>query len=321
MKVQTFSLKADNPAVTLTTYLLDDSSETINGGSRPAIIICPGGGYFNCSDREAEPIALKFNALGYHAFVLRYSTYNDGSADLPDLVDLPPKKERLFPQQLLELGQAMILVKKHAEKWHVDPQKVAVCGFSAGGHNAALYATNWHRAWFTKHFGVDKDLLQPAACILGYALTDYVMLNQQIKEVMQGMDQQFMKASMVALLGQEEPSLDQLQQTSPVLQVDQNTPATFIWATADDPLVSSLHSLKFATALKEQNIPFELHLFEHGAHGLSLATQATAASQSQIVPDVAMWFDLCATWLQKRFALPLPKLSAFEQMLADNQKA
>ena len=82
MKVQTFALDEKYPDVTLTSYVLDDSRELLNGQTRPAVLIMPGGGYFSCSDREAEPIALLFNNHGYHAFVLRYATYLEGKNNL-----------------------------------------------------------------------------------------------------------------------------------------------------------------------------------------------------------------------------------------------
>ncbi|BDR56635.1 alpha/beta hydrolase [Xylocopilactobacillus apis] len=315
MKIEKFNLSSENQNVTLTTYLLDDSPETINGKPRPGIIICPGGGYFSCSDREAEPVAIKFASLGYHAFVLRYSTYSDGSLELPDLSKpLPVKKDRIFPRQVIELGKAMVLVKKHASEWNLDPEKVAVCGFSAGGHNAALYSTSWNQTWVKDQFGNDASLLKPALSILGYALTDYVMLSSQIDELPAGMDKSFMIASFVAYLGMEKPDQELLEQVSPARHVDSNTPPSFIWANFEDPLVSIQHSIKLAEAMKSENIPFELHIFEKGTHGLSLADQTSAAAKSQIIRHTANWFDLCAEWLEDRFALPLPELSDFEKM-------
>ena len=98
---ETIQLYPDNKLVTLTTYVLDDSSEMLKGKARPGIIICPGGGYFSCSDREAEPIAMKYASAGYHTFVLRYTIYNDNGMALPDLSKpLPLKEDRIFPRQI-----------------------------------------------------------------------------------------------------------------------------------------------------------------------------------------------------------------------------
>lgn len=139
MKVQTFALDEKYPDVTLTSYVLDDSRELLNGQTRPAVLIMPGGGYFSCSDREAEPIALSFNNHGYHAFVLRYATYLEGKNNFPDITKpLPAKVDRCFPTQVKQVAQAMIFIQQHAKEWFIDPSKIAICGFSAGGHNACM---------------------------------------------------------------------------------------------------------------------------------------------------------------------------------------
>jgi len=319
MKIETIQLNNQNPQVTLTTYLLADSPEMLKGQSRPAVIICPGGGYFSCSDREAEPVAMAFAAQGYHAFVLNYTTYGDGGLDMPDLSKpLPVKQDRLYPHQLHDLGRAMIYVKQHAEAWHVNPDQVVVCGFSAGGHNAALYATNWDNPELAKALNVDAEQLKPCAAILGYALTDYVFLQQDIQSK-SPMDISFMRASNVAFLGLEDPTPEQLEAVSPAHQVSATTPPMFIWGTANDLLVSCQHAIKMAGALATEKIPFELHIFENGPHGLSLATPATSEAKTQVFPDVAAWTTLCATWLTKHVSLPLNALSDFEKMVQSGQ--
>ena len=103
----------------LFTYVLDDIRE-LHFHTRPAIIICPGGGYSGTCDREAEPIAVRFNALGCHAFVLRYNC-----------------RPARYPVALLEIATAVAEVRAHADEWHVDPDRILVLGFSAGGHLAA----------------------------------------------------------------------------------------------------------------------------------------------------------------------------------------
>lgn len=109
------------PDVWMDTYILEDSAQYNTGCARPAVLVLPGGGYTFTSDREAEFIALEFNTMGYHAFVLRYSV---GAA-------------ALVPAPILEGFWAIATIRDHAQEWHVDPDKLAVCGFSAGGHLAA----------------------------------------------------------------------------------------------------------------------------------------------------------------------------------------
>lgn len=128
----------DNPEVTLTAYICELSPEMPNMDKRPAMLVLPGGAYRFCSDREAEPIALEYIAKGFNAFVLRYSL-NENAA---------------FPQPLDDAVAALKLIRANADKWHINPEKVAAIGFSAGGHLCAALST----------MGEEK----PDACVLGY---------------------------------------------------------------------------------------------------------------------------------------------------------
>ena len=307
MKTECIRLDPTRGDVTLTTYLLQDSPELLAGKKRPAILVCPGGGYFNCSDREAEPIALRFAAMGYHSFVLRYSTYCEGKA-FPDLSKPVTVKERdLHPAPLNDIGAAMQLLCTHSDEWLVDTDRIAVCGFSAGGHNAAMYATRWQ----------EKGFPRPAAAILGYALTDYVF-KHDFEARQEGSVTMFFHASDTAFLGTADPTEEALEDVSPARHVTKDTPPTFLWATAADELVPVQHSLLMAAALADARVPFEIHIFEKGKHGLSLADQASASALSECNPDAAGWTELAGKWLQKRFALPLPEKSAFEIMIEND---
>ena len=306
MKTEKIYFYEDRTDVSLTTYLVDDSPDLMAGKRRPAILICPGGGYFNCSDREAEPIALKFASMGYHAFVLRYSTYI-GEGGFPDLSKpMEIKESCLYPNAMNEIGTALRIICQRAEERLVDTERIAVCGFSAGGHNAAMYATRWHE---------DPENPRPAAAILGYPLTDYVYKHETEAQELDPMAQMFFHKSDFAFLGSETPAQEQLEEVSPARHVTENTPPTFLWATAADELVPVQHSLLMAKALADHDIPFEMHIFEKGMHGLSLANQTTSAAWSQTNPDVAQWADLAGRWLEKRFALPLADKTEFEEML------
>lgn len=130
MRTETIRLYEGREDVTLTTYLLDDSPELLKGGARPAIVICPGGAYLNCSDREAEPVALRFAAMGYHAFVLRYSVYQEGCGGTPDWTKpIEPKLQCQYPKQMREMGMAMRLIKSkgyQAVRKHCPPSVAVV---------------------------------------------------------------------------------------------------------------------------------------------------------------------------------------------------
>ena len=304
MKTDLIRLYENREDVTLTCYLWDDSPELLNGKKRPAVLICPGGAYLGCSDREGEPVALRFASMGYHAFVLRYSTYTEGKNGPVDCsVPLSPKPRLTHPAPMREIGQAMLILREHAEDWFLDAERIAICGFSAGAHNCAMYATHWHTAELCGHFGRPSALFRPAAAILAYTLSDYHLLGAAAADASAV---QLFEASNVALLGTARPTEEQLTSVSPALHVSEKTPPTFLWATSQDHLVPVQQSLRMASALADGGVPFELHVFEAGEHGLSLADQTSSTDCSQLDPDTAKWAGLAAAWLHKRFALPLP---------------
>jgi acetyl esterase/lipase len=303
MILKTIKLYEDRQDVTLTTYVLADSPEMLNGKKRPAVLVCPGGGYLGCSDREAEPVALRFAAMGYHAFVLRYSTYY-GRFQPPDPDNMPVNPDSIHPNPVRDIGKAFLTIRAQADEWLVDVDKIVICGFSAGGHNCAMYSVYWDKPLITAHFGEDAAKFRPAAAILGYALTDYHLTVKQkyANEVVA----KIRRAAAIALLGTDDPDEALLTEASPARHVSTATPPTFIWATVADDLVTPAHGLRLATALAAVGVPFEIHLFEEGMHGLSLADEATANSQLNIDVDAAQWVQLAEAWLKKRFAPSLP---------------
>ena len=297
---ETIYLYEGRTDVTLTTYFLADSGEMLAGKSRPAVLICPGGAYLACSDREAEPIAMAFAMMGYHAFVLRYSVYG-GEAFDNQFVGMVPREECRYPAPMREIGLAMLYIKEHAKEWLVDAGKVAICGFSAGAHNCAMYATHWHMPVITDFFEKEKYMLRPAACILAYCISDYVYM-KEYADKHTGAKELF-DAANLSYLGSKEVSEEQFLEVSPARFVTAETPPTFLWATAEDEVVPVQHSIRMAYALADEGVPFELHIFEEGRHGLSLATQASSNCMAQINPDAAKWLGLADAWLRKRFAI------------------
>lgn len=141
MRAEVFTLHEDRK-VTLTAYLQDVGGEFANIGKRPAILILPGGGYYMCSDREADPVAYPYLKAGYQVFILRYSVGADS----------------VWPNPLNDYEEAMTMIKEKAEEWHLYEDKIAVIGFSAGGHLAACAAT--------------MSVNRPQAAILGYPVIE-----------------------------------------------------------------------------------------------------------------------------------------------------
>ncbi|MCD7868027.1 MAG: alpha/beta hydrolase [Clostridiales bacterium] len=298
MRIENVKLYENREDVTLTAYVLNNSEEYQTDLKRPAVLICPGGAYFFCSDREAEPVALAFSAMGYQTFVLRYSV--NPIENLENKEQYQPKKERIFPAQVQEIGMAVSLIRNNADKWLVDTQSVIICGFSAGAHNCALYSVYWNKPVITDSLRTDLETLRPSACILGYPLTDYLFMKEYTERNLT--NKGYFELSNLAFAGEESPNQEMLRKLSPALLVDEMTPPTFIWGTASDELVPIQHSIRYAHALANHNVPFELHIFEEGLHGMSLANQVTATEASQDKQDVAGWVGMCDTWLKKRFS-------------------
>jgi acetyl esterase/lipase len=313
MITKTIQLYEDLEDVTLTTYLLDDSRQMLDGQARPAVLVCPGGAYLSCSDREGEPVALRFAAMGYHAFVLRYSTYFEGE---PPAFPLPPEMavnpKSVHPAPVRDIARAFLTIRAHADEWLVDMERVALCGFSAGAHNCAMYAVYWGDPVITDFFGQDPAVFKPAAAILCYGIADYHLMFGEFDDPFA---QQISGAAGNAFLGTKTPSKKLLDAVSPALHVTANTPPTFLWATAGDKLVPVENTTRMATALARAGAPFEVHIFEDGPHGLSLADQSTAGSLMELEPGTAVWIDLAEAWLVKRFALPLPEKAGWMEVL------
>jgi acetyl esterase/lipase len=217
----------------------------------------------------------------------------------------------MYPNPMRDVGAAMLYIKENADASLVDADKIVLCGFSAGGHNSAMYATHWDKPVMTEHFGVEAGALRPAACILGYAVTDYFAM----KDTAYGdpITKALHSAFNMAYFGVGEPTEEMLQKASPARLVDKSFPPAFLWATRDDGLVPVGQTTRLATALADNGIPFEAHIFEGGPHGLSLATEATAGAKGELDGIAARWIEFAAAWLRKRFAPELPELRPWQQ--------
>ena len=135
MLIQSIRLREATEAVRLDAYLLHNSAEFQTDQPRPVVIVCPGGGYLFTSDREAEPIAMRFLAQGYHAFVLRYSV------------------NTLFPQPMLDLAKAIATVREHAAEWQIDPKRIAVATGGVGREHVVGVVSRVRRCAARRHRG------------------------------------------------------------------------------------------------------------------------------------------------------------------------
>lgn len=306
MLTERIQLWPDREDVILQAYILDDSAEYLQGRRRPAVLICPGGAYLATSDREAEPVAMRFAGQGYHAFVLRYTTYFGGdvgeSFQMLKSGQIPAGNPKsAYPGPLLDLGKAMLTIRENASRWHLDYNQIVVCGFSAGGHLAASLGVHWHEKFMRDQLSADNAKFRPAALILGYPLIDYRVM-KKAEETIEASNQELVAlwhVSNLAVFANPEPSPEELIRLSPVCFVSEQTSPAFIWHTAADGLVPVANAFNFAAALVEKGIPCELHVFAEGDHGLSLADSSTAISPEQIIPSVQIWVQLALTWLER----------------------
>ncbi len=247
-------------SATLTTFIPDNYEEIDSDRKRPVVIICPGGGYESTSVREAEPVALKFLSFGFAAFVLNYRC-----------------APAVYPAALQELAACVALVRKKAGDWPVDAEKIAVCGFSAGAHLAASLGCLWN----TPDAGQPGRTARPDAMILSYP----VITSGEFRH----------EGSFRALLGVEYET--RLSEMSLENRVHTETPPAFIWHTFDDDIVPMENSLLFASALRKNGIPFELHVYQPGGHGLSTATPETQDAKGEaVMPECENWMEMAATW-------------------------
>lgn len=268
MKYQVFNLRKEpinGFMPTLKAYIIDDNSNCEGGRKLPAILVCPGGGYGHCSNREGEPIALQYMAAGYCAFVLDYTVATAGR----------------YPEPHYDAFNAIALIREHADEWGIDKDKIAVIGFSAGGHLAASTATLWDEEPFKSYNGMNK----PNAAILCYP----VISSDPKLGHMRSFD---------ALCGDNEQLKKELSLET---RVTYKTPPCFIWHTFEDGVVPVQNSLRFAEALKNADVSCELHIFPHGGHGLSLANRNTAAYDALIVERAQEWVGLSLKWLDDLF--------------------
>lgn len=252
----------------LTAWLHSDSTELTDAlcFHRPAVMVCPGGGYSMVSGREKDPTAAEFYAMGAQVFVLEYSI-NEGAAD---------------KRPLEELARSVLMVRQNAEQWRVDPEKVVVIGFSAGGHLAASLGVHWDDPEILERCGItDAKLLRPDGQILCYPVLTMI----------DGLTHQGTKSNVMA--GTREPEAYWSLET----QVKQTTPPAFLWHTMEDTCVPVENSLLYLSALHRCGVSCEAHFFPYGPHGRSMCTREV----DNYDPVVRLWMPMCRNWMESHF--------------------
>jgi acetyl esterase/lipase len=245
---------ADADIPTLTPFIIPNQKAI-----SAAFIVCPGGGYHNLSPREGPPIAQWLNTLGINAFVLKYR--------------IGPKYHH--PVEMEDVQRAIRLIRSRADDWQIDPKRIGIIGFSAGGHLASTAATHFDDGDATAPDPIDRVSSRPDLAILMYP-------------VITMMDPYVHKGSRLNLLGSNSDP-DQIALMSNEQHVTPQTPPCFIVHTADDRTVPVQNSLMFALACRNNKVPVELHIFEHGPHGFALGGKD---------PILSTWPAMAAAWLR-----------------------
>ena len=229
-----------------------------------AVIICPGGGYWALAyDFEGIDVAKWLNSKGIAGIVLKYR--------------LPTSDGQIVPYEspLMDAKQAMRLVRYHAEEWNINPERIGIMGFSAGGHLASTLGTH-----FDYGNSYSTDLVERISCRPDFMILMYPVIT---------MTKPFMhKGSRNALIG-EFPETALAENYSNELQVTDDTPPTFLIHAGDDKGVPVTNSLVFYQALVDNDVPAEMHIYPTGGHGFSLAINKGHLSQ---------WTDSCIEWIK-----------------------
>lgn len=254
---------------------------------RPAIIICPGGSYHHIGEKESEPAALGFFAQGYNAFVLSYST-GLGRGNLP----VP----------IVQIAKTIAYIRENAKSWRIDPDSIALCGFSAGGHAAAAFGALWNEKWLEESAGVETMMFKPNALLLCYPLLDIkAFCDMHIKR--DPNTKSYMESIYLNLFAKLEPSDEELSRWDIKKLVNRNMPPVFLWTTFCDDIVDVSQSIELAAELAKQGIPFEYHVFEKGPHALSGADALSGYIKDELdeLGNAPRWRELALKWLSDIF--------------------
>lgn len=262
MVYERIPLSAQDDQVFLECFIADPLGDK----PRKAMLVLPGGGYgCICSDREGEPIALAFMPHGYNAFVLHYTV----------------GRKKTFPAQLIEVAQAIGHIKDNAVRYGIDPNAVFVVGFSAGGHLAASAGTLWKLPAITQATGQPYGYNKPTGVLPIYPVISSFGHN----------------ATFQNLWCTDTPTEEQLAATSLEKHVDADSAPMFLVHTATDPVVNVGNTLVMAQACADAGVPFEVHIYPEGPHGMALANAVTDLGQDEMNDAAfAQWVSHAALW-------------------------
>ncbi len=252
---QKFQNEENMNAPYITDYIIND------GKKRGCVIIFPGGGYTHRALHEGEPIAKWLNEIGINAFVVDYRV-----------------SPYMYPAALNDAVRAVKYVKYNACKYNIDTEKVSVMGFSAGAHLACLEAIYYKDLSCIKITDeIDNECAKPHSLILCYPVVSF---SEDFSH----------KGSIERLIGEDDYLIEKL---SCEKNISSDIPPVFIWHTAEDKSVPVENSLSLAAALSSCKVPFELHIFPYGRHGLGI-------TKCIDIDGVKNWSEMCKDWLKRQ---------------------
>lgn len=255
-------LEAGATETSLTVYARSATGLLADDGCRWGVLVIPGGGYHLIAPGEGEPVALEFLRAGCQAFVLEYRVAPD-----------------CWPAGFLDACAAMAYIRRNKARYGID--KVAVCGFSAGGHLAGCLANLWNDPVVGEKLGLAPEDVRPDGAILCYPV-----ISAEHDKDWGGLSPRLMG-------GGEVPEKLSLEKS-----VTAGNPPTFLWSTWTDGTVDICNSLLYVQALYEKKVPCEAHIFGWGPHAMGVGTPESARSAQWADPHAAHWVELCAEWLK-----------------------
>ena len=248
----------DGDKPSLTVYLPPEENAT-----GTAVVICPGGGYGHLAmDHEGHQIARWLNSIGVAGFILKYRHHGVGYG---------------HPAPLQDAQRAIRMVRSRCEEWSVDPNRIGIIGFSAGGHLASSAGTHFQNNYYEPSDTVDKSSCRPDFMILLYPVITLT-------------DSYTHHGSKNNLLGNS-PNEELVKNLSNEKQVSPKTPPTFLVHADDDKAVPPENSIFFYLALRKAGVPVEMHIYERGGHGFGPGAKDSAVSS---------WMVRCADWMRGR---------------------
>lgn len=282
--MKNFTVVIDNSAE-LDAYVLDGAEYPRENIRRPAAVICPGGGYAFVSKDEGEPVAMAFAKEGYHTFVLRYST----------------GIENPFPTALRQLAKAIKFIRDHADEYALIKDDVTVVGFSAGGNLALSAAVYCEDKVMLDGIGTTADV-RPDAVVLGYpAVTLIPVKRKGTYKIDPELIKRFAGPTIrQILLGKTDCTEQEYASLNLIGKLHKNMPPVFVWGTYNDQIIPVDDLTGLASGFKKLGVPCELHLFERGGHGMSLATKVVKNEEEIKGTHVSKWFKLAIMWLDEQ---------------------